>query len=160
MTDSCFDYMQTPIGRLCIVDTDSAVSAIHFEAELFVPEFPQRETLTINSTKKQLAEYFSGQRRVFDLPLTLSGTVFRMTVWGALLAIPYGETRSYGQIASAVGKSGSGRAVGGAVHNNPIGIVIPCHRVIGSDGSMTGFGGGLDVKQYLLKLEGIAGLPA
>jgi methylated-DNA-[protein]-cysteine S-methyltransferase len=104
--------------------------------------------------RRQLAEYFAGQRTAFELPLAPAGTPFQRNVWDALLAIPYGETRSYGELAAAVGKPGAARAVGRANHDNPIGVVIPCHRVIGAAGSLTGYAGGVDRKRYLLELEG------
>jgi O-6-methylguanine DNA methyltransferase len=102
----------------------------------------------------ELEEYFAGQRRKFDFPLDLRGTDFQLACWRALLAIPYGETRSYAAIASAVGKPNAFRAVGMANNRNPIAIVVPCHRVVASDGTLCGYGGGLDVKRKLLELEG------
>ena len=104
-------------------------------------------------TARQLAEYFAGTRRVFDLPLDLRGTDFQQRVWAALLTIPYGETRSYGQIAAQIGRPGAARAVGAANGRNPISIVAPCHRVVGSGGTLTGFAGGLAAKATLLALE-------
>lgn len=104
--------------------------------------------------KTQLAEYFAGGRRSFDLPLAPQGSAFQQRVWQALQEIPYGATRSYADIARAVGAPGSARAVGGANHDNPIGVVIPCHRVIGAGGALTGYAGGLDRKRLLLELEG------
>lgn len=104
-------------------------------------------------TARQLDEYFAGKRREFSVPIRTQGTDFQEKVWAALRKIPYGETRTYGQIAAQVGNPKAGRAVGGANHNNPIMILTPCHRVIGADGSLTGFGGGLDVKEALLALE-------
>ena len=104
--------------------------------------------------RRQLAEYFAGERTAFELPLAPAGTPFQRGVWDALLAIPYGETRSYGELAAAVGKPGAARAVGRANHDNPIGVVIPCHRVIGAGGSLTGYAGGVERKRYLLELEG------
>jgi len=103
---------------------------------------------------KELEEYFAGKRRRFDFPLDLRGTDFQISCWRALLAIPYGETRSYADIARAVGKPNAFRAVGMANNRNPIAIVVPCHRVVASDGTLCGYGGGLDVKRKLLELEG------
>jgi methylated-DNA-[protein]-cysteine S-methyltransferase len=105
--------------------------------------------------RRQLAEYFAGSRRQFDLPLDAIGTDFERRVWEALVEIPYGETRTYGGIAAAIGRPQACRAVGRANGLNPIPIIIPCHRVIGSDGSLTGYGGGLHIKRFLLRLEGI-----
>jgi methylated-DNA-[protein]-cysteine S-methyltransferase len=101
----------------------------------------------------QLAEYFAGRRRVFDLPLALRGTPFQRAVWTALLDIPYGETASYGELAQLLGKPAASRAVGLANGKNPVSIIVPCHRVIGSTGSLTGYGGGLERKRYLLDFE-------
>ena len=103
---------------------------------------------------QQLEEYFAGQRHQFTFPLDLRGTEFQLACWRALLAIPYGETRTYADIARAVGKSGAFRAVGMANNRNPVAIVVPCHRVIGSDGMLCGYGGGLEIKRKLLALEG------
>ena len=107
----------------------------------------------LEEAKQQLAEYFAGQRQAFDLPLRMQGTPFQQKVWAALREIPYGETRSYGQIAAQVGNPKAGRAVGMANNRNPIAIIVPCHRVIGANGSLTGYAGGLSVKQELLALE-------
>lgn len=102
---------------------------------------------------EQLKEYFAGVRKTFDLPIKLCGTPFQMRVWQQLQKIPYGQTQTYKQIAEAIGKPKASRAVGMANHNNPIAIIVPCHRVIGSNGLLTGYAGGLDFKQYLLNLE-------
>ncbi len=107
----------------------------------------------MEEAKQQLKEYFAGERRAFDLPLDIYGTDFQQAVWNALMTIPYGETRSYRDIADQVGSPKAVRAVGGANHQNPLSIIIPCHRVIGASGALVGYGGGLDCKRYLLKLE-------
>lgn len=112
-----------------------------------------RETAFLTFVAQQLSEYFSGKRKVFDVPLALEGTDFQMKVWKALLSIPYGETCSYKQIAEKVGCPKGCRAVGMANNKNPIGIIIPCHRVVGADGGLTGYAGGLNMKQKLLMLE-------
>jgi O-6-methylguanine DNA methyltransferase len=111
----------------------------------------------IDAAVRQTQEYARGSRRVFDLPLGLRGTDFQMRVWDALLRIPYGQTRSYGAIAADAGNVAAARAAGGAVHRNPIALIVPCHRVIGSDGGLTGFGGGLPLKEALLRIEGWRG---
>jgi methylated-DNA-[protein]-cysteine S-methyltransferase len=108
----------------------------------------------LTRAQKQLAEYFAGKRENFDLPLKLRGTAFQQKVWKALERIPFGQTRSYGQIAKAVKSPAASRAVGAACGKNPLPIVVPCHRVVGSSGSLTGFGGGLAMKEWLLKHEG------
>lgn len=110
-------------------------------------------TALMDSVANELAEYFDGKRREFDFPYELHGTEFQMEVWNALCDIPYGETRSYGQIAEAVGDPKASRAVGMANNKNPLMIAVPCHRVIGADGSLTGYAGGLPLKEALLKLE-------
>lgn len=123
----------------------AAAAAASAERRAAQPPLPE--------TRRQLAEYLAGERRAFDLPLAPRGTDFERRVWEALLAIPYGETRSYLEIAAAIGRPAACRAVGRANGRNPIAVVIPCHRVIGSDGSLTGYGGGLPLKRFLLDLE-------
>ena len=140
----------SPVGLLRAEEEDGAVTALLFDAPV-----GRDETPLLLETKRQLEEYFSGERRTFDLPLAPKGTEFQKRVWSALCGIPYGETRSYGQTAAAVGNAGACRAVGTANHRNPISILIPCHRVIGADGSLGGYGGGLDRKTFLLRLEGV-----
>jgi methylated-DNA-[protein]-cysteine S-methyltransferase len=105
--------------------------------------------------RRQLAEYLAGGRRAFDLPLDLAGTEFQRLCWQELLRIPFGETRTYGEIARRIGRPAAVRAVGQANHDNPVGVIVPCHRVIGADGSLTGYGGGLEMKRALLELEGV-----
>ena len=149
-------YLDTPIGELLLAGENNALSMIGFpkgsmrrEPE---PDWIFNEQPLANACQ-QLREYFDGERRVFDLPLKLSGTEFQKSVLEALLDIPYGETTSYGEIARRIGRPKAVRAVGAANGRNPIPIVVPCHRVIGSTGDLTGFGGGLDTKEALLRLE-------
>lgn len=113
----------------------------------------QEDTAVFGEAARQLGEYFDGRRQVFDLPLALDGTSFQRVVWEALLGIGYGETVSYGQLADQIGRPGAARAVGLANGRNPVSIIVPCHRVVGSDGSLTGYGGGIDNKRRLLDLE-------
>ena len=115
--------------------------------------FAEQTDEVLNKVKIQLSEYFAGKRKVFDVPIKFGGTWFQNLVWKALLDIPYGEVRTYGDIAKIIGKPKASRAVGRACHNNPIGIIIPCHRVIGAGGKLTGFGGGTELKEKLLDLE-------
>jgi methylated-DNA-[protein]-cysteine S-methyltransferase len=145
-----FTTIETPIGSLALAGDSSALCAISFE-----PARRQwtRDDARLEDARRQLEEYFAGQRTAFDLRLALEGTDFQKRVWRALLAIPYGATASYGEIARAIGAPGAARAVGGANHNNPIPIIVPCHRVIGADGSLTGYGGGERRKRHLLELE-------
>lgn len=144
--------MDSPIGRLMIVQQGEAVKEILFE-EKITDAVPIRSTELLLCAQRQLNEYFSGSRKVFSLPLALTGTPFQRKVWQQLTQIPYGEVRSYGQIAQAVGNPKACRAVGAANHCNPIPILVPCHRVVGANGSLTGYAGGLWRKNLLLQLE-------
>jgi len=145
-------HYDTPIGRLGIGETDGAISRILFEGQTD-EGYESRETEVIKAAAQELYEYFAGERKIFDMPLVPEGTPFQKSCWNALMAIPYAETRSYKDIAGAVGNPKGFRAVGMANNRNPIPIVVPCHRVVGSDGSLIGFGGGLPTKQFLLDLE-------
>jgi methylated-DNA-[protein]-cysteine S-methyltransferase len=146
-----YDY---PIGKVGIAEEDGAISRVFFSGKKkTLPGFDTAETPLIKKAAAQLAEYFKGKRRAFDLPLALHGTDFQISVWKALQTIPAGETRSYKDIAALIGNPKAVRAVGMANNRNPVVIIVPCHRVIGSDGSLTGYGGGLPTKQYLLNLE-------
>lgn len=118
-----------------------------------IPEGENKQTRLLVQAAEQLDEYFTGKRKEFDLPLAAEGTLFQKRVWNALCTIPYGETRSYKDIAIQIGNAKACRAVGMANHNNPIGIIVPCHRVVGADGKLVGYAGGLDRKQFLLELE-------
>ena len=149
-------YLDTPIGELLLAGEDDALSMIGFPKGSMRRE-PDADWI-FNETQladasRQLLEYFSGERRSFDLPLKLNGTEFQVSVLEALQDIPYGETTSYGEIAKRIGRPKAVRAVGAANGRNPIPIIVPCHRVIGSTGDLTGFGGGLDTKEALLRLE-------
>ncbi len=146
---NCYHY-EFSIGMLCIEEEKGCITGIYRDNKIGENEI---ETDLIKRAHGQLIEYFAGKRKVFDLPIHLEGTVFQQKVWAALQTIPYGETRTYGEIAKQVGNPKASRAVGRANHKNPVMIVVPCHRVIGSNGSLVGFGGGLDMKEYLLKLE-------
>lgn len=148
--------LQTIVGCIRIIAEEDAITEIQFAREGKSTGSAQlRETPLLQEAKRQLQEYFAGQRASFSLPLRPQSTAFQQKVWQQLETIPYGETRSYGEIAAAIGQPQASRAVGGANHNNPIAIVIPCHRVIGADGKLTGYGGGLDIKETLLRLEGV-----
>jgi methylated-DNA-[protein]-cysteine S-methyltransferase len=151
-----YTYMDSPIGRLLLAGSRDALALIGFssgaKARGADPEWIRSDEY-FGRVKKQLEEYFAGTRQQFDLELAPRTTPFQAQVLAALQQIPYGETCSYRDIAEAVGNPKAVRAVGGANGNNPIPIVIPCHRVIGSNGSLTGFGGGVDTKRFLLDLE-------
>lgn len=139
-----------PIGTLYIVQTDDFITGISLRP---AQDIRYEETALIRKTAAQLEEYFNGERTVFDLPLRPEGTPFQQKIWNLLQAIPYGETISYKQLAIRAGNPKACRAAGMANHRNPLIIVVPCHRVIGTNGSLTGYAGGLEVKQYLLQLE-------
>ena len=143
-------FYETPVGRLGIAESDGKISHVSFFDSL---EGEEVETSLIKEAHRQLDEYFKGNRKVFDLPLLLDGTEFQVKVWKALMTISYGETVSYGDISRIIGNPKAARAVGGANNKNKIAIIIPCHRVIGSNKALTGYAGGLDIKKYLLELE-------
>ena len=144
-----FTY-DTVLGSVTFVEEDGALLAITTHRPY---EGIEQETALIKEANRQLSEYLKGERRMFDLPLNPRGTDFQKRVWRALCDIPYGETRSYKQIAEAIGNPKAVRAVGMANNRNPITIVVPCHRVIGADGKLVGYGGGLEMKEFLLRLE-------
>ncbi|MGH8218707.1 MAG: methylated-DNA--[protein]-cysteine S-methyltransferase [Steroidobacteraceae bacterium] len=148
--------MESPVGPLLLAGDGSRIKVIHFRTGPHARRPGHdwvADRLSFEAAIAQLEEYFAGQRQSFDLPLAPEGTDFQRTVWQALTRIPYGETISYGELARRIGKPQASRAVGLANGANPLPIVIPCHRVIGADGSLTGFGGGLDIKRKLLALE-------
>jgi methylated-DNA-[protein]-cysteine S-methyltransferase len=152
MTKSLF-YSETAIGRIGLVENGKAITDIFFRSGKKPSDVKERNTPLLRRAARQIKEYLNGQRAEFELPLQPEGTEFQLAVWKALQTIPYGETRSYRDIAEQIGYSKACRAVGMANHRNPITIIIPCHRVIGADGSLTGYGGGLQLKQQLLNLE-------
>ena len=150
-------YYQSPVGRLELTADEKGVCSLAFGETEQYAEVQEEETPFLKSVCGQLQEYFAGERKKFEVQLSLHGTDFQLRDWQALLRIPYGETRSYGEIARQIGCPRGSRAVGMANRNNPVAIIVPCHRVIGSDGSLTGYMGknkSLDIKEYLLKLEG------
>ncbi len=148
-------YYETALGTVGIGEENGRITDLFFGRGVPEGECREEETPLIARAGEELGEYLAGRRKTFDLPLAPSGTPFQHQVWKALEEIPYGETRSYGQLAAAIGRPGAARAVGQANHRNPISIFIPCHRVIGGDGSLTGYGGGMDIKEFLLRLEGV-----
>ena len=155
---ACFKTMASPVGTLTLVAGDDGLAAILWEGDdpARVPLGPLAEAADLPllvETARQIEAYFAGRLTMFDLPLAFRGTDFQKQVWEALLTIPFGETRSYAEIARQIGRPEACRAVGAANGRNPISIVAPCHRVIGSSGALTGFAGGLAAKEYLLALE-------
>ena len=153
-----YKMIDSPVGKLKLIASDSGLVAILWENDR-----PHRVRLNglvadeqhpvLVKTERQLGEYFAGKRKAFSIALDMRGTRFQKDVWEALLAIPFGETRSYGQLATKLGNPRATRAVGAANGRNPISIIVPCHRVIGSSGKLTGFAGGLETKAHLLGLE-------
>lgn len=156
MTMAAWVVMASPVGPLRICADAFSLRRIVLPAENAPPDaaiLAADPPPLLCQAKAQLAEYFAGRRQAFALPLSPQGTAFQQAVWAQIALIPYGETRSYGEIAARLGSPAKARAVGGAAGCNPLPIVIPCHRVIGSSGSLTGFSGGLEVKRLLLRLE-------
>ena len=148
-------HYKSPVGMLCIEEEEGFIVALYLDANMNTSSdtSSDKETIVLKEAVTQLDRYFKGERKDFDLPIKLKGTEFQMKVWAALQTIPYGETCSYGDLAKKIGNSKASRAVGGANNKNPIMIIVPCHRVIGADGRMVGFGAGIAVKEYLLNLE-------
>ncbi|WP_375194619.1 methylated-DNA--[protein]-cysteine S-methyltransferase [Sphingobium sp.] len=151
--------MASPVGELTLVASQRGLAAVLWENDDPVrvrlePRADDPHHPVLVKADRQLGEYFAGRRQAFDLPLDFHGTDFQKQVWAALLTIPFGETRSYADVANQIGKPNACRAVGAANGRNPISIIAPCHRVVGADGALTGFAGGLEAKQYLLGLEG------
>ncbi len=145
---------KTKIGTLIIVENENRISRIEtVKTNIEYSKGEKVETQLIKKAHEQITEYLEGKRKEFTLPLLIKGTTFQEKVWNELLKIPYRETKTYAEIAKKIGKQKASRAVGGACHNNPIMIVVPCHRVIGSNKKLVGYAGGLDIKEILLKLE-------
>jgi methylated-DNA-[protein]-cysteine S-methyltransferase len=163
---NAFCYVDSPLGRLMLTSDGTALTGLYMNLYRNKPsklpdldgDWVQNETIDpLPAAARQLQEYFAGKRREFDLPLRMAGTEFQQRVWRELTQIPFGETRSYGQLAKRLDNPNGSRAVGLANGRNPIAIIVPCHRVIGADGSLTGFGGGIDRKEWLLTHEGQPG---
>jgi methylated-DNA-[protein]-cysteine S-methyltransferase len=151
-----YRYVDSPIGRIRLAGRDGRLSGLHLADHHRCPPAEALWTLdegAFDDVRQQLEEYFDGTREVFDVALDLEGSPFQIEVWTALRAIPYGQTISYAALANAVGRPAAVRAVGAANGRNPVSIIVPCHRVIGADGTLTGYGWGVDCKAWLLDLE-------
>jgi methylated-DNA-[protein]-cysteine S-methyltransferase len=151
--------LATPVGELTLTASDSALTAVFFPTSRHRSRVTRTDTgpageAILDTARRQLEEYFAGARKTFDVPLALAGTAFEQRVWELLRQIPYGTTTSYGELARRLGDPAASRAVGIANARNPIPIIVPCHRVIGANGDLTGYGGGLDRKLWLLEHEG------
>lgn len=157
-----FTEFDTLLGRVTLISNGAALTGFYFSGQKYFPTAvhcgERNETLPVFAqAQRQYRQYEQGDLREFDLPLRLNGTAFQQKVWQALLTIPMGCTLSYGQLARAIGAPAAVRAVGAAVGRNPLSVIVPCHRVLGANGSLTGYAGGLSRKQRLLELEGVAG---
>ncbi|MFF0147841.1 methylated-DNA-[protein]-cysteine S-methyltransferase [Amycolatopsis sulphurea] len=151
-----YTTFESPVGLLTAVGRDGGLAGLYLENHRHQPDpatFGERDDRAFTEVRRQLSEYFAGERAEFDLALTMRGTPFQQTVWRELTRIPYGETITYRELAEQIGKPGAFRAVGLANGRNPVSIVVPCHRVIGSNGDLTGYGGGVARKRRLLELE-------
>ncbi|HEX3782396.1 MAG TPA: methylated-DNA--[protein]-cysteine S-methyltransferase [Pseudonocardiaceae bacterium] len=148
--------LDSPIGKLTLVASDGVLAGVYMRQHRHQPPeetFGEYDDESFGEVRKQLTEYFAGERTEFDLPLAMAGTPFQRTVWAALREIPFGETMSYGGLADRIGRPGASRAVGLANGRNPVSIIVPCHRVVGSTGDLTGYGGGIERKRALLAFE-------
>jgi len=157
MRASYFSKLDSPVGPLLLLGDGTALTGLKMKKQKYgdgTPDGCQRNDSVFKDAREQLAAYFAGELKTFALPLAPEGTSFQKLVWQALLDIPFGKTESYGALAKRIGHDQGARAVGLANGHNPIGIIIPCHRVIGADGSLTGYGGGIERKQWLLEHEG------
>jgi methylated-DNA-[protein]-cysteine S-methyltransferase len=166
MTDTTtyWTMIDSPLGPLLLTADDRGISGVIMDADIDEQIEPSagwtENAARFEEARRQLGEYFAGQRTEFDLPLSPTGTAFQREVWAALQTIPYGQVRSYGEIAAQIGRPGASRAVGLANGRNPIAVIVPCHRVIGASGALTGYGGGLHRKRLLLDLEAGLAQPA
>jgi methylated-DNA-[protein]-cysteine S-methyltransferase len=154
-----YEYYDSPCGRMLLVADGEALCGAYFVGQKHFREIDpawrhEPQAGVIVRTKRQLDEYFQGRREAFDIPLAPEGTAFQRAVWKAIAGVPFGATISYAELARRAGRPGSARAAGAATGRNPIGIIVPCHRIVGADGSLTGYAGGVDKKRTLLALEG------
>jgi methylated-DNA-[protein]-cysteine S-methyltransferase len=152
-----YDTFASPLGRILLVASDDGICGVHFEGQKYLPELKAAKRdarhASIRRAKRELKEYFAGKRKRFEVALHPDGTAFQRSVWRAISRVGFGETISYGELARRAGHDGSARAAGAATGRNPIGIIVPCHRIMGSNGSLTGYAGGLARKRALLELE-------
>lgn len=157
-----YDFYESPQGQMLLVADGEALCGVYFDGQKYLPQVASQwrrdpQHATLRQAKRELAEYFAGKRKRFEVALAPEGTPFQRSVWKAIATVGFGETISYAELAQRAGCPGSARAAGAATGRNPIGIIVPCHRILGSDGSLTGYAGGLDRKRALLALE--SGIP-
>jgi methylated-DNA-[protein]-cysteine S-methyltransferase len=160
-----YDFYESPHGRILLVASGDGLTGAYFDSQKYHPQIepewrPDRHHAPLRQAKEELAEYFRGQRKRFETPLAPEGTPFQRTIWLAISSVAFGETITYGDLANRAGYPGSARAAGAATGRNPISIIVPCHRIVGSDGSLTGYAGGLERKRALLALEGARAVSA
>ncbi|HWA38918.1 MAG TPA: methylated-DNA--[protein]-cysteine S-methyltransferase [Burkholderiales bacterium] len=155
-----YDYLETPLGRMLLVSSEKGLCGAHFVGQKYFPKLDPSWKREKSRASRELEEYFSGRRKKFDLPLAAEGTPFQRAVWREIAKVPFGETITYAELARRAGFPGSARAAGAATGRNPIGVIVPCHRIVGTNGSLTGYAGGLDRKKALLALEGLAPSPS
>ena len=153
-----YDFYESPYGQMLFVANDEGLAGVYFDGQKYLPQVESQwrrdaQHATLRQTKRELGEYFAGERKRFDAALAPGGTPFQHSVWKAISSVGFGQTISYGELARRAGCPGSARAAGAATGRNPIGIIVPCHRIVGSNGSLTGYAGGLDRKRALLALE-------
>jgi methylated-DNA-[protein]-cysteine S-methyltransferase len=158
----CYDFYESPQGQMLLVANDAGLCGVYFRGQKYYPqvESPLRRDAqhpVLRRARRELAEYFAGKRKHFEVALAPEGTPFQRSVWKAIAAVGFGQTITYGELAHRAGCTGSARAAGAATGRNPIGVIVPCHRIVGADGSLTGYAGGLPIKRALLALE--AGIP-
>ena len=156
MTTRTHAVLDGPLGPMTVVGQDGALAGLYLHGQRHLPapdRFGERDDATLPALQEQLGAYLAGELRAFDVDLAPVGTPFQAEVWAALRAVPYGTTTTYGALATAIGRPSAVRAVGAANGRNPVCLVVPCHRVVGADGSLTGYAGGLDRKRFLLDLE-------
>ena len=153
-----YDTYESPQGRMLLVATDDGIAGIYFERQKYIPKKDKEwrhapDHAALKRARRELGEYFAGRRTRFDVPLDPQGTAFQRKVWNAIGKVAYGRTLSYGELAKRAGEAGSARAAGAATGRNPIGIIVPCHRIMGANGALTGYAGGIGRKRALLALE-------
>ena len=156
--ETFWNRIASPLGPMLLVTRDDGLAGVHFEGEKYQPAIgadwqPKPDHPLLRRAEQELAEYFTGKRTAFDLPLAARGTAFQRSVWRAIAAVPFGRTIAYGELAVRAGRPRSVRAAGAATGRNPWAVVVPCHRIVGADGTLTGYAGGLDRKRALLALE-------